>query len=116
MQITIGGCEGNVEALDPNGHQQGSHEDNENAGSAKPIDSFDIMTLDEVAKNLRCSKAHVSNLIKGKVRNASTLPAISLGRRKLVRRETLEQWKKANERGREDAMMPASPRVGAVNA
>jgi excisionase family DNA binding protein len=56
-----------------------------------------ILTAGEVARELRCSKAHVYNVIAGKVQGVSPLPAISMGRRKLVRRSTLEQWKKANE-------------------
>jgi excisionase family DNA binding protein len=58
----------------------------------------DVLTAEEVAKELRCSKPHVYNAIRGTVRGVSPLPAISLGRRKLVRRSSLEQWKRANER------------------
>ena len=57
----------------------------------------DILTVAEVAAELRCSKAHVYNAINGKVAGVSGLPAISMGRRKLIRRSTLEEWKKANE-------------------
>ncbi len=57
----------------------------------------DILTAEEVAHELRCSKAHVYNAIAGKVRGVSPLPAITMGRRKLVRREALERWKRANE-------------------
>jgi excisionase family DNA binding protein len=56
------------------------------------------MTLEEVAIALRCSKAHVCNLINGKVRGARPLPALRLGRRKLVRRSSLEEWISSNER------------------
>ena len=69
----------------------------------------DLLTLQEVAKDLRCSKAHVSNLINGKVKHAPRLPVIRMGRRKLVRRETLELWKLACERGVEiDDMIRSS--------
>jgi hypothetical protein len=71
----------------------------------------EILTAAEIAAELRCSKAHVHNLINGKVAGAAPLPAIHLGRRKVVRRSTLERWKRANERGAFDAMMPASPEV-----
>ncbi len=57
----------------------------------------EILTIAEVAVELRCSKAHVYNAIAGKVRGVTPLPAISMGRRRLVRRSALEQWKSANE-------------------
>src|SRR5712691_4977313 len=63
----------------------------------------EILTVAEVAIELRCSKAHVYNAIAGKVEGVSALPAISMGRRKLVRRSALEQWKKLNETGGGDA-------------
>jgi excisionase family DNA binding protein len=57
-----------------------------------------ILTVAEVAKDLRCSKAHVYHAINGTVPGVSPLPAIIMGRRKLIRRSTLEQWKAANEK------------------
>jgi excisionase family DNA binding protein len=69
----------------------------------------EILTIPEVAQTLRCSKAHVCNVVNGKVKNTPRLPAIRLGRRILIRRETLELWKRASEQGTEiDAMMPGS--------
>lgn len=73
----------------------------------------EIMTVAEVARELRCSKAHVHNAIKGKLAGVTPLPAIPMGRRKLVRRSALERWKRANERGADDAMMPV-PEIDAV--
>jgi excisionase family DNA binding protein len=67
-----------------------------------PISSPDmpeILTVAEVAARLRCSKAHVCNAINGKVRGVTRLPAISMGRRKLVRREALAAWLARNEPG-----------------
>ena len=61
--------------------------------------SEEILTLQEVAKELRCSKAHVSNIVNGNVKNTPPLPAIPLGRRKLIRRSTFERWKRACELG-----------------
>lgn len=57
-----------------------------------------ILTAEEVARELRCSVAHVYHAIAGKIRGVSPLPAIQMGRRKLVRREALERWKLENER------------------
>jgi excisionase family DNA binding protein len=57
----------------------------------------EILCVDEVAEDLRCSKAHVYNAINGKIQGVTKLPAICMGRRKLIRRSALEAWKRANE-------------------
>lgn len=57
-----------------------------------------VLTVVEVARELRCSRAHVYHAINGKVPGVYPLPAISLGRRRLIRRSTLEAWKQANAR------------------
>jgi len=59
--------------------------------------SHDVLTVPEVADELRCSKAHVHNLINGRVRGARPLPALRLGRRRVVRRAGLVEWIKSNE-------------------
>jgi Helix-turn-helix domain len=61
------------------------------------MDESEILTLVDVARFLHCSKAHVCNCINGKVKGVSPLPAVSLGRRKLVRRAALESWLCQNE-------------------
>ena len=60
-------------------------------------ENSEILSITEVALNLRCSKAHVYNAINGKITGVSQLPAIPMGRRRLVRRSSLESWKAANE-------------------
>jgi len=57
----------------------------------------EILSVAEVAAMLRCSKAHVCKAIHGKVTGVTPLPAISMGRRKLVRRESLEAWLAQND-------------------
>ena len=57
-----------------------------------------LLTAAEVASELRCSKAHVHNLINGKVRDAKPLPSVRIGRRRLVRRASLDEWITANEK------------------
>jgi excisionase family DNA binding protein len=57
----------------------------------------EILTTLEVARELRCSKAHIHNLINGKVQGTRPLPSITLGRRRLIRRASLNQWLGANE-------------------
>lgn len=68
----------------------------------------EILTVAEVAAELRCSKAHVYKVIVGKVEGVSPLPAIFMGRRKLVRRAALEHWKTANESNGRNGKMPLS--------
>jgi hypothetical protein len=58
---------------------------------------FDLLTLREVAGALHCSKAHPSNVIAGRVPGCSPIPAVHLGRRMLVRRESLLTWIAHNE-------------------
>ena len=60
-------------------------------------ESPEILTVVEVAAILRCSKAHVCKIIRGHVAGTPKLPAVGLGRRKLVRRATLLQWLAENE-------------------
>lgn len=76
----------------------------------------DILTVAEVASILRCSKAHVHNLINGKVRGVSPLKVIAAGRRRLVRGVTLEEWERQNERVLGSDILPASPEVDAADA
>ena len=57
----------------------------------------DILTVEDVAKDLRCSKAHVYHAINGTIPGVSPLLAISMGRLRRVRRSALEEWE-ANER------------------
>jgi excisionase family DNA binding protein len=80
---------------------------------------FELLTLSEVAEMLHCSKAHVSNVVGGRVRECPPMPAVRLGRRRLVRRSSLEAWIEANDRiavndnrkpvARNDGKMTASP-------
>jgi excisionase family DNA binding protein len=52
----------------------------------------EVLTITEAALFLRCSKAHVQNLLAGKVAGAPPLPFIPIGRRKLIRRKSLLAW------------------------
>lgn len=64
------------------------------------------VTVREFALELRCSLPHVYNVINEKVKNVPRLPAIAVGRRKLIQRDTLEDWKKINKRGDDDVIIP----------
>ena len=80
-----------------------------NNGAVDPL-----LTLPEIANELRCSKAHVSHLLNGKVPGVPPLPSIALGRRRLIRRSTFEQWKKIAEADCQPATLP--PLNDAVSA
>ena len=73
---------------------------------------FDLLTLSDVAELLHCSKAHVCKAVAGRVPGCPPIPALSLGRRKLVRRETLLLWIEKNEQAASDTLL-ASPVRGA---
>lgn len=61
------------------------------------LGDFDLLTLSEVAELLHCSKAHVSKAVAGLVHGCPPIPAVPLGRRKLVRRKSLLEWIEHNE-------------------
>ena len=56
-----------------------------------------ILTAVEVALELRCSKAQVHKLINGQVKGSPKLRAISIGRKRVIRRSSLEAWKRESE-------------------
>ncbi|PYT24348.1 MAG: hypothetical protein DMG57_29115 [Acidobacteria bacterium] len=78
------------------------------------LSDFDLLSLAEVAELLHCSKAHVCNAVAGRVPGCPPIPAVSLGRRKLVRRATLISWIEQNEQAATPAIIPASPVRGVV--
>jgi len=61
-----------------------------------PTDAVDdadrLLTIPEVARELRCSKTHVQNIISGKFADLPPLPRLRLGRRVLIRHDGLRAW------------------------
>ena len=51
-----------------------------------------VLTMAEVAVELRCSKAHLSHIINGKVAGLPPLPVARIGRRVIIRRAVLMHW------------------------
>jgi excisionase family DNA binding protein len=51
-----------------------------------------VLTVAEVARELRCSKAHVHNIINGRVPHVPPLPVLRIGRRVLIRHDGLKTW------------------------
>lgn len=62
--------------------------------------SFSILTVPEAASILRVSKNHLYAIINGQVPGVTALPVIRLGRRRLVRRESLQTWLSENNQSR----------------
>ena len=88
--------------------------------SQTAISSTDsILTVEQVARELKCSKSHVYNIINNRVAGVKPLPVICLGRKKLVRRSSFEAWKRVNEAntlGALDATIGAEPEINTVDA
>jgi hypothetical protein len=70
-----------------------------------------LLTLREAAKLLRCSKAHLCNVLNGRVRNVPPLNSVRLGRRRLINRRSLSAWISAMEgaNGLERPIPPSTP-------
>jgi excisionase family DNA binding protein len=51
-----------------------------------------VMTLQQAAAYLRISKAHLSNVIGGKVPGVRPMRSVRIGRRILIRQEWMDQW------------------------
>jgi Helix-turn-helix domain len=77
---------------------------------------FDLLTLADVAKLLHCSKAHICNAVAGRLPGCPPIPAVSLGRRKLVRRASLLSWIENSEKGAIAGKIPLSPERSRRNA
>jgi plasmid maintenance system antidote protein VapI len=60
--------------------------------------NFELLTMAQVAKILHVSRAHICNVVAGRVRDCHPIPAVRLGRRMLVRREALVAQIERNER------------------
>lgn len=71
----------------------------------------EILTIREVAAILRCSRMHICNFTNGRVAGVPRLPSMPMGRRKVVRRSTLEEWMRAVEEQR--ALLSSLPEAAA---
>jgi excisionase family DNA binding protein len=58
-----------------------------------------VMTLKEAAVYLQVSKAHLSNVINGKVPGVLPVRSFRLGRRILIKQEWIDQWLDESARG-----------------
>jgi excisionase family DNA binding protein len=55
-------------------------------------ESTPVMTLTQAAAYLRVSKAHLSNVINGKVPGVPPVRSFRMGRRILFKREWVDEW------------------------
>src|SRR5580704_2048652 len=56
-----------------------------------------LLTINEVARELRCSRAHLYNVLAGKVESLPPLPVFHIGRRAYIRRAQLQAWVRSLE-------------------
>lgn len=61
-----------------------------------------VLTISEIATLLRCSRAHVQKALVGRVARVPQLAHVTMGRRKLVRKEWLDQWMEEGKTGKSD--------------
>lgn len=57
-----------------------------------------VLTLNQAALYLQVSKAHLSNVINGKVSGVERLRFFRMGRRILIKREWIDQWLEVENR------------------
>ena len=74
-----------------------SLDESERVPEAKEAAIPKILNLAEAAALVRCSRAHLCNIVHGKIPGIPLLPTVRIGRRVLFRRESLEQWLEAVE-------------------
>jgi hypothetical protein len=77
------------------------------------VQDFDLLTMADVAALMHCSRAHICKAVAGRVPGCAAIPSVSLGRRKLVRRQSLLAWIEANERTLADVTMASLGRDAA---
>ena len=61
-------------------------------GVAEKSTPSEVMTLQQTADYLQISKAHLSNIINGKVSGVSPLRHAAVGRRILIKRIWADEW------------------------
>jgi excisionase family DNA binding protein len=67
---------------------EADHPVQKNAGSSE----HGVLTLKQAAAYLQISKAHLCNVIAGKVSSVPKLRSVRIGRRILMKREWIEEW------------------------
>jgi hypothetical protein len=57
-----------------------------------PPSAMQILTLREAARELKCSRAQLYNILGGRVAGLPPLPVFHVGRRTLIRSSMLHAW------------------------
>jgi hypothetical protein len=67
--------------------------------AASPQDAarLALLTITEAARELRCSKAHLYNVLRGRVECLPPLPVFHIGRKAFIRRAQLQAWVRSLE-------------------
>ena len=60
-------------------------------------EQFEILDVRGAAELLHCSPSHVSNILNGKIPNLPPIPHVPAGRLRLIRKDALIEWFKAQE-------------------
>lgn len=74
----------------------------------------DVLTVPEVARLLRCSKAHIYKAIRGQIPGVPPIPSVQLGRRMLVLRRSLVTWLVQNQQVDGSGRLRTSLEIDAV--
>jgi hypothetical protein len=74
-----------------------SRDESERVPEAKDAPIPKVLNLAEAAVLVTCSRAHLCNIVHGKIPGIPLLPTVRIGRRVLFRRESLEHWLEAVE-------------------
>ncbi|MFL6449461.1 MAG: helix-turn-helix domain-containing protein [Bryobacteraceae bacterium] len=60
-------------------------------------DEDDVLTIQQIAAILKCSKNHVSKLLNGQIPGVPVLAHFVMGRRKVSRRHWVAEWMESNK-------------------
>ena len=60
-------------------------------------DEDDVLTIQQIAAILKCSKNHVSKILNGQIAGVPVLAHFVMGRRKLSRRDWVAEWMESNK-------------------
>jgi hypothetical protein len=65
--------------------------------AAEPPAPLGVLTMVEAARELRCSRAHIYNILRGEVEGLPPLPVFHMGRTARIRMNQLQAWVRSLE-------------------
>ena len=76
-----------------------------------------VLSLKQAADYLQVSKAHLSNVINGKISGVPPVRSFRVGRRVLIKREWIDEWlETANHEVARSAKIQSMPSISAFDA